>query len=27
LIQLAYHDFVRLVRPTVTPLAFEYAMH
>jgi Ala-tRNA(Pro) deacylase len=23
LIQLAYHDFVRLVRPTVTPLAFE----
>jgi Ala-tRNA(Pro) deacylase len=27
LIQLSYHDFVRLVRPTVTPLAFEYAMH
>ncbi len=27
LIQLAYRDFVRLVRPTVSPLAFEYAMH
>jgi Ala-tRNA(Pro) deacylase len=27
LIQLAYDDFVRLVKPKVVPLAFEYAIH
>jgi Ala-tRNA(Pro) deacylase len=27
LIQLAYDDFVRLVKPKVAPLAFEYAIH
>jgi Ala-tRNA(Pro) deacylase len=26
-IQLAYDDFVRLIKPKVAPLAFEYALH